>query len=351
MNIFKQSLLLIFCIGLFSCSDEAAKARKDTEGAEVHVSEKDGQIAKPLLQSQAMEMDGKTAGRDAERSWEKAEQASGKVRESTQEEQREASRIISFSNQARDILNNGIYKTAEILRTNALYYRENWTLPKRPKLPAKYSTDPRLKARDGIFTEGEEKQLTMSLEEMDKALNGILSSYKKLENYINDSSIIDDGKKGLELSEKLLQSHILYANARKSYMEVLEAKAEKAEASLLYGHALQRQILAAKNIFAQMREIEELAAFKSNKREELKALRQNLSSIIEEAGKPPFQASPSLERLYRAFLKEAQKYCQILSRGIMEGFHNVQKRELKAAEIKCRNTYNEFVNAANKLAE
>lgn len=267
------------------------------------------------------------------------------------EEAKLANRAIAFGNRARDVLNSGIYSTADTLNDNARRYKETWFLPKRPKLPAKYNTDASLKAPSRIFSQSEEASLTAALDGMDKALNELLRHYKALEKYIGDSSIVDDGKKGLELSDKIFQSHTRYMSAKRTWMEIVEAKAEEAEAKLLREHPLERQILSARNIFAQMEEIRDIIIAEPDNRQVLAGLAQNLNSIIEQAGQPPFQASATLERLYKAFLKDAGTYTRVLNRGLLEGFYNVQRRELNEASIKCRDAYNEFVRVANRLSD
>lgn len=350
MSFLKHSILLLFCIGLLSCTDEPVKARKDAGSDISSESENHEHLEKSYsFKSSSVEALEKTASSEIDKGSEKLEEVKEDAKRPSVEEVQKADRIISFSNQAHDILNKGIYVTVDTLRNNALHYRKNWTMPKHVRLPGTYAGDARLKTHPALFNEEEEKLLAQSLDRMDKALNEVLTYYRQLEKYINDNSIIDDGKKGLELSESLLKSHTLYSNARQSWLKLVEARAEEAEARLLYEHPLKRQILEAKNIFAHMGKIEELGALQDYKKEEMEALRQNLSATIEQAGRPPFKAPPELERLFRAFLKDAQSYCKILDRSMQEGFHNIQKREIKAARIKCQDSYNKFVYAANKL--
>lgn len=267
------------------------------------------------------------------------------------EEAKLADRTVAFSNQARDILNGGVYAAVETLNKNARRYLETWKLDKRPRLPARHTSSTRLRPPAGIFDKAEEESLASALDSMDRAINNILDHYKSLEKYVADSSIVDDGEKGLELCEKLAQAHTQYISARKTWMEITEAKAALAEKKLMRDHPLQRQILAAQNIFAQMREVRDTLAAEPVNRQALGATAKAMEAVIEEGGHPPFQASPSLERLYKAFLKDARQYCQILNRGVLEGFHNVQKRELDAARQKCGSSYNEFARAVNKMSD
>ena len=265
----------------------------------------------------------------------------------TAEERRVAARALDFANQARELFQKGVHAAADELKRGAELYREEWRLPKRPKLPARHSRDSRLQAPKGIFSMAEEAELAKALDEMDGALNEILSIYRRLEKYVADSSIRDDGELGLELSGKILESHKSLHEARARWLALVEPKAIEAEAKLLREDPLRRQILAAASLFAEMRETASLVAAGAP-RQALADARKSMAAIIDSAGKPPFQASPSLERLYRNFLKVARQYCQILDKGILEGFHNVQRRELAEGAAKCQAAYNEFVKAANQ---
>lgn len=274
---------------------------------------------------------------------EKAEAA----RPLTEAEIQLANKIVSFSNAARDILGSGAHAAADTLNDNARRYIKNWRLPERPKLPQKYSADPRLKAPPEIFTKAEEAALAKALDDMDKALNALFGHYKSLEKYVADSSIIDDGKKGLELSDKIARGHFEYMSAKRTWLEIVEARAARAEAELLRDHPLQRQILSAQSIFAQMREAGDLLRAEPDNRKALEIVAKNLDAVIAEAALPPFQASPALERLYRNFLKEAKAWNALLSRGVLEGFFSAQKSGLVKAFAKCRDAYNDFVRAVN----
>ncbi len=333
----KILVISILFLGLFACADDSGQDKKDKSES------------KKILLIGNNESPEIKVGDNAVSGGE--EQKTENLPPLSREEIRIADTTLTFSNRARDILNNGLYAAVHVLKDNVSQYRKTWSLPKRPKLPVKFNGDDRLKPPSGIFSKSEEKDLTLALAGMNTALNDIINHYKNLEKYISDSSIIDDGKRGLELSEKLEQSHFQYMKAQKSWLGIVEAKAAEAEAKLLREHPLERQILSAKNIFNQMREIAEIISSEPDNRQIISQLGQNLNAIIEEAGQPPFQAQPFLERLYKAFLKDANTYAQILNRGMLEGFHNVQKKELQSAQSKCGESYNEFVRAVNRMSD
>lgn len=348
-------LFLIIC--LFACSSAPAEEKKEGErkAAVETPAPQENAAVKTRENADKSAEDEPASGAAAASGQEKAGEAKNSPASAapplSEEEAKLADRTVAFSNQARDILNGGFYSSVEILNNNAKRYLETWKLDKRPRLPAKFASNPRLRPPAGIFDKAEEASLTAALDSMDKAINNMLDHYKSLEKYVADSTIVDDGKKGLELCEKLAQAHTQYISARKTWLEIAEAKAAGAEEKLLRDHPLQRQILAAQNIFAQMREVKDTLAAEPVNRQALGAAAKALEAVIEEGGRPPFQASPSLERLYKAFLKDALQYCQILNRGVLEGFHNVQKRELGAAREKCGSSYNEFARAVNKMSD
>lgn len=333
----KNYLAILCCFFLFACADEPQAGKKDKEQA-ASVTECDKSVAEASCATPV------TKHNNAPSTPAAGDKASTPL---NAEDARLADRMIGFSNQARDILSGGTYRAATVLKDNAQRYLEIWRLGKRPRLPARHNGDTRLKPPAGLFDKEEEALLTQSLDRMDKALNDLITHYRSLEKYAADSAIKDDGKLGSELNEKIKGAHQEFMNAKKSWLEIVERRAEEAEAKFLATHPLQRQIQAAGNIFSQMREIGDLVEAEGNNREAIKSLRVNLDLTVAEAAKPPFPASPSLERVYRDFLKKVNVYCQILDRALVEGFHNIQKRELADARLKCLNAYNEFVSTVN----
>lgn len=269
----------------------------------------------------------------------------------TSEELAKAVRLIDFSNAARDALSGPNYSIPDKLLDYVQQYRGTWQLPKKSKISVRKNAGAALSFPKGIFNQDEEKQLAAALQEMDKALEKMIGHYRELEKYVADDSIHDDGKKGLELADKISSGHDIFMKSRESWLEIVETRAEEAERKLLYDHPLQRQILAARNIFAQMREVGLLVKTGDADKSSLATFYNSLNKIISDASKPPFPASPSLERLYRGFLKHASAYGSVLGTGIAGGFYAAKKRELNETMINCRKSYNEFVRAANALTQ
>lgn len=293
------------------------------------------------------------------------------------EERGRAEAALDFHNTAMNALETGYYALPEALYANARFYLKTWQLPGRPRnVGAREAARARLRPQAGIFSEEEAAKLTAALAGMDKALDSLLGKYKALEDYVADSRIRDDGVRGKALAARLDADHAQFMAARKTWLEIVEARAAEAEAALLRGHPLQRQIEAAGAIFAGFGRAAEVlgaedaaaadevgskgaaaekqageaaATLEAAARTTLQHIHTELTNRIAEAGKPPFAAAPQLERQYRAFLKEAQAYADALGRGLAEGFYPPQRRELNVAAARSRAAYNAFVREANGL--
>lgn len=251
---------------------------------------------------------------------------------------------LDFANRALEALARGRYGLASALHANSRLYLHTWRLAPRPNKGA--NTDIAVPA--GLFEEADRKKLNSLRDQMDKSLDRLLGHYASLERYVRDRSIQDDGKLGRELAAKIDSAHTEFIGARRSWLEIVQKRAAEAEAALLAGHPLQRQIIASQAIFAQFREVASLLATGSPERTLLAATRNNIAALLANAEKPPFPARPGLERIFRAFLKQVGIYQAALGRGIDEGFHAIQRRELNQAQLECQKAYNEFAREANQ---
>ena len=295
------------------------------------------------------------------------------------EERARAEAALDFHNTALNALETGYYALPEALYANAGFYLKTWQLPRggAPK-GNRQAARARLRPQAGLFSEEEAAKLTAALDDMDKALDSLLANYKALEAYVADRRIRDDGARGKALARKISGDHAVFMAARKSWLEIVEARAAAAEAALLREHPLRRQIGEAGAIFNAYARAAELlgaeekeagpagpgksatargageqatakGALDAASRATLAHIHAELENRIAEAGRPPFAAAPQLERLYRAFLKEARAYAAALGRGLDEGFFPPQRRELNLAAVRSRAAYNAFVREANGL--
>ena len=349
------ALCLLLLMGLCACGSDAEKAEKQAQAGAA------GDSAAPAAVAPAVP----TAPQPA------SEPALGA------EERARAEAALDFHNTALNALETGYYALPEALYANAAFYLKTWHLPKRPKAPDnRQAARARLRPGAGLFSEAEAAKLTSALDGMDKALDSLLANYKALEGYVADSRIRDDGARGKALAAKVNADHAEFMAARKSWLEIVEARAAAAEAALLREHPLRRQIEAAGAIFggfartAEVLGAEDAAAagevaakgaaaekqaattaatLEAAARDTLSHIHAELENRIAEAARPPFAAAPQLERQYRAFLKEAEVYAAALGRGLAEGFYPPQRRELNLAAVRSRAAYNAFVREANGL--
>ena len=294
------------------------------------------------------------------------------------EERTLAERALDFHNTALHALERGHYALADALNANTAFYLKTWHLPKRPRAMGKRQSDrARLTPGAGLFNEEEAAKLAKALDGMDKALDSLLGKYAALESYVADNRIRDDGARGKSLARSIAGEHAVFMAARKTWLDIVEARAAEAEAVLLREHPLRRQIEAAGAIFAACAQVADVigaveeapsadkggspkaaqpsteaatqATLDAAARATLTHIHTELDNRIAEAARPPFAAAPQLERLYRAFLQEAQAYAGALGRGLDEGFFPLQRRELNLAAERSRAAYNAFVREANGL--
>lgn len=267
----------------------------------------------------------------------------------TDEQRDAADRILQFGNLATGVLTDGYYALPDALFANVNRYLDSWRLPKQPRVYGAEQARASMRPPEGIFNENEEAILTRALREMDAALGSMLKHYAALEKYVADDKIRDNGKEGKRLGKKIAENHTQFMKARKTWLEMMDNRAEKAQTILLAEHPLERQIMGAGKMFVIFREISSQLALENPDKTALKALRQNLDQVRTNAEKPPFPASPQLERAYRGFLKKVANYIESLDAGLQEGFFNPQKMALSADVIECRKAYNSFAKLANQF--
>lgn len=313
-------------------------ARQESKAVEIQGEGNHPEISNLLPAAGKGKKDGEEAKKDAQ------DKAAAPL---APEERERANKILEFSNQAINALSKGYFTLPEKWHRNSRRYAGTWRLPKSPRLLSRAHSVEKMTHPRGIFDEQEEKALTEGLREMNSVAMEMFDNYKVLEKYVADDSIRDDGKQGLELAAKLEKGHAQFIKARDSWLEIVEANAARAEEALLRGHPLRRQIFAASRLFSQFSEISRLLKMEEPDKSMLEALSSAINANIADAEKPPFNSSPALERLYRAFLRAARQYENTLRRGISEGLFTPQKNEIIKADKACRILYNKFAMAAN----
>lgn len=266
--------------------------------------------------------------------------------ENTREEKL-ADRAIEFANSAQAAFGNGYFHAPEKLATEVRRYRDSWRVRKVASPTGRAGALARLKPPKGVFSPEEEKDLTRALDGMDKALTDMLAGFRELEKYVADHTVIDDGKKGLDLCAKMDAAYDKFHKARDAWLGVVEKRAAAAEELSLSGHPLRRQIACAQKIFAQTRLAAELCGKEALDRKALVAVAGETRNLAAEGGKPPFPARPSLERRYREFLNGVNAWLKTLDEIILEGADGGRRAALARAQKNCGDAYNLFVREVN----
>lgn len=256
-----------------------------------------------------------------------------------------ADKVLGYANLAQEHFNAGYFHLADVLGNNVENYTHSFQLAERPRNPGAFNDG--LKPEQGLFDEDEEVALATGLREMDRALQAMFRKYIGLDKYVKDDTIIDDGKLGNELAADVAELWQKFREERSKWLELVEGKAREAERLLLYDHPLRRQIMAAQDMLEQMAQLDHLGREEAAKG--APELLTHLASLADIASRPPFPASPALERTYRAFLAEVEDYQLVAARALAEGWHPTQQTELRRAENRVRQAYNAFAAAGNGL--
>lgn len=260
-----------------------------------------------------------------------------------------AEKLTAFANRAGQYLEHGFYSLADVFQANTQSYLKTFRLPSRPERGPRLPDA--LKPEAGLFDEQEAKDLTAGWQSMDRAFDALLGHYSNLEKYVADWNIRDDGKLGNDLAARIAESHAQFVKARHSWLNIVHARASEAQHILLYNHPLERQILAGENIFAQIREANDILASGTFDAQLLKTICAIIRAQIDVGARPPFPARPGLERLYRGFLKSASAYATSLEQGSEEGIRDFQRRELVEGARACALAWNEFAKEANHVQQ
>lgn len=349
------SLAILVLLGACAPDDEQVKNEtKASRHAEVTEQAAAAKVRELPNQASPVEKQGDDAQKVAEKVQETPEpvavqEALAAKEPVSQAEYEKADKILAFANDARMRLEKEFSRPATHMRDNVQSYLDTWHLAHMPPVNSRKAAIEKMKPDSGLFSLAEEEKLDQALKGMDKALDDMAAHCRELEKYGADSRIRDDGKKGKELSKLAAESYGRFAANQHSWLEIVERAAEDAEEKFLRSHPLQRQIAGARSIFAQFREIASIINAGASNMATLASLRQSIEELAAECAKPPFNASPGLERLYRHFLAEVNAYCKILNQAIAEGMRGKQMRELNVALENCRQAYNEFARQANFL--
>lgn len=265
----------------------------------------------------------------------------------TDEEREQAAELLDFCNKASLALNNGWLGQADVLAFFTRVYLGEWQLPVFKPRGGKGSVTKALVPPDGIFTAEEKTMLAGNVQDMLKNLDAMLADYRKLEAYVMNPEVVDNGKLGKSLGAIIQKSHAAFAAARTAYLDLLRQRSRAAEDVFLFDHPLKRQIVAARHVFVIFSQMANILGLEKTDRERLQVLQDELQAEIATAAAPPFAAKPVVERPFRAFVAEAERFARLSQRGLESGYDNDLKRALNDAMVQSRENYNAFVRVAN----
>ena len=264
-----------------------------------------------------------------------------------EQEREQAADLLDFCNKATADLNAGWLGQADVLAFFTRIYLGEWQLPMFKARPGKGNVTKRLTPPDGMFAPAEKTQLVANIQDMIKHLDTMLADYRKLEAYVMDPEVVDNGKLGKSLGATIQKSHAAFAAARDAYLGLLRDRAAQAEDIFLYDHPLKRQIVGARHVFALFSQMANVLGLDKVDRERLQKMQDELVREIATAEAPPFPAKPHMERPFRAFVAEARRFARLSQRGLESGYDNELKRALNDAMVQSRENYNAFVRVAN----
>ena len=266
----------------------------------------------------------------------------------TAEERAHATDVLDFCNTATAALNDGWLGQADVLAFFTRVYLGEWQLPKFTPRKGRDAIAAKLTPQDGMFAPEEKKQLGALVQTMLKQLDAMMDDYRELEEYVLDPFEIDDGKRGKRLGASLQKHHAAFAAARTKWLELVRQRARSAEDVFLHDHPLKRQIVAARHVFVLFGQIANVLGLEKVDRERLLALHDELAQEVATAAAPPFPDRPYMERPFRGFVREAERFVRLSQRGLESGYDNELKRQLNGAMTQCRENYNAFVRVANR---
>lgn len=270
------------------------------------------------------------------------------TREVSESEQRRASKILSFANQADTIISEGWFSQADHIAFFVRIYLGEWEFALLPKVKVSRATSrQRLLPPEGLFADELRQKMAEQITVMTERLDEMIENYGELTKYVQDTSVIDEGVRGKRLAKKLNEGYERFSEARKAYFSLLESESLPAEDLFLAQAPLRRQIIAARSIFDLFSELSETLSHEPVNRDEVMRLHERLQLLVNYAEAPPFKDAPLKERAYRSFLKSVHSYLSDLQVGISEGFYPHVRKALNVSQNTCRTRYNDFARYLN----
>ena len=336
----RRGLLPAICLCaallLTACGDDGATEEKATTN---------GSPAAPVTPQDTPPIDKKTSVGARPRSYLPA--ALKEIRQeaaATEDALQAANAQLAYANGVMDWQLSKEAGYALWLYLGADFYLREAALPKLAKRPPRFARDKTL-LPPGAWPKGSAEAIRQALQEMDAAVDAEREQYEKLVKYALDESIIDDGKQGRQYLKAIRQHWEAYEAARRVLRGEVESGAIAAGAVTLQAHPLRPQILAVRILFRRMKEARALLGEREADKQTIDAWRQELEGILSEAAFLPFGVAGEPERLWRAFLRTAQRFPAVVALGEEQGFHPEVRKQLNAAYTDAEKAYNDFVDS------
>lgn len=262
----------------------------------------------------------------------------------TEEALRAANAQLAYANGVMDWQLGKDAGYALWLYLGADFYLREAALPKLARRPPRFARDKTL-LPPAAWPKESAEAIRQALREMDAAVDAEREQYEKLVKYALDESIVDDGKQGRTYLKAIRQQWEAYEDARRVLRGEVESVALAAEAVTLQGHPLRSQILAVRILFRRMKEARALLGEREADKQTIAAWRRELEGILAEAAFLPFSVAGEPERLWRAFLRTAQRFPAAVALGEAQGFHPEVRKQLNAAYNDSEKAYNDFVDS------
>lgn len=330
------ALWLCMALLLSACGDDSAKEEKAVT---------DGTPDTPAITQDTPPTDEKASVESEARSY--LPVALKEIRQdapATEEEVRAANAQLAYANGVMDWQLSKEAGYALWLYLGADFYLREAALPKLAKRPPRFARDKHLLPPE-VWPKDSAEAIRQALREMDSSVDAEREQYEKLVKYALDESIVDDGKLGRQYLKAIRRQWEAYEDARRVLRGEVESVAIAAEAVTLQGHPLRPQILAVRILFRRMKEARALLGEREADKQTIAAWRRELEGILSEAAFLPFGVAGEPERLWRAFLRTAQRFPAVVALGEAQGFHPEVRKQLNAAYTEAEKAYNDFVDS------
>ena len=202
-----------------------------------------------------------------------------------------------------------------------------------------------LSPSDDLFPDGERARAVKDLETMDALREEMSREYEALRAYVKDGELVDDGKRGRQLVQRIETLLAQYADSLEDYLALVDRAAAEAQDVMLTAHPLRDHVRLATDMVSVIRKVAERIALHDPDPGWLDVPMANLDEEIERAWRLPFPVAGEVEMHYRQFLKAARGLADLMRQGQLESFHPEVRKAMNERWSVCLAEYNAFVDA------